>query len=101
MAKRYPVLLTIHMDPVETDNERVEALKTLAKEIAMGIHPEITIHDFRIVDGKTHTNLIFDMVNPVGSGFSAEALRQEFAQRLTAVSEKYFAVITVDQSYIN
>lgn len=100
VAKRYPVLLTIHMDPVETDNERVEALKTMAKEIASAIHPEITIHDFRIVDGPTHTNLIFDMVNPMESGMSAGELRQAFEQRLANISEKYFAVITVDQSYI-
>ena len=101
VAKRYPVLLTIHMDPVETDNERVESLKTLAKEIALSIHPEITIHDFRIVDGKTHTNLIFDMVNPVNSGLSSSELRQAFEQRLANISEKYFAVITVDESYMS
>lgn len=100
VAKKYPVLLTIHMDPVETNNERVEALKTLAKEIAQSIHPAITIHDFRIVDGPTHTNLIFDMVNPVESGFSAIELRQAFEQKLADISEKYYAVITVDQSYL-
>lgn len=100
VAEQYPVLLTIHMDPVETNNERVEALKTLAKEIAQSIHPEITIHDFRIVDGQTHTNLIFDMVNPLDSGFSAIELKNLFQEKLAQISGKYYAVITVDQSYI-
>ena len=62
MAKKYGVELTIHMDPVESDNEYVNGLK---KEVNELLQPYgFTIHDFRVVTGPTHTNMVFDIVLP-------------------------------------
>ncbi len=99
ISEKLNILITVHMDPVETDNERVMALKEMVTEIARSIHEKITIHDFRIVEGDTHTNLIFDIVNPEDSGFTDGELKNMFEQKLKNISEKYFAVMTIDKDF--
>ena len=62
--RRFNLLLVIHMDPVETHNERVEEFKDMVADILMGIDSRLTFHDFRMVDGEERINLIFDLVVP-------------------------------------
>ena len=54
-------LTTIHMDPVVTSDERVTELKQICTCIAEEVADCLTIHDFRVVFGESHTNLIFDI----------------------------------------
>lgn len=56
--------MTIHMDPIETDNEQVNLSLDMIRNIILDIDPCLQIHDFRLVAGDTHTNLIFDIVVP-------------------------------------
>ena len=56
----------IHMDPIATDDSTTVVLRNKITELAHCIDPALSIHDFRMVPGPTHTNLIFDVVTPFG-----------------------------------
>ena len=60
----------------------------------------MTIHDFRVVDGPTHTNLIFDVVLPYKSKLSEEQFRAEVEKRVRQRNGKCFCVINIDRSYV-
>ena len=90
----------IHMDPIETDNEEVARMKRLVANEIIKIDEHITIHDFRMVTGDTHTNLIFDAVVPFGTKLSTKDVKQSIEVMVEGMEGNYFAVVHIDQSYI-
>ena len=58
-----------------------------------------TIHDFRIVKGKTHTNILFDIVVPTGKEVNEISLKQDIDQRVKTLNENYYTVVNVDHAY--
>ncbi len=96
------ISLVIHFDPIQTGDEAVGSHREWVRGLVQGISPELTIHDFRVVEGKTHTNLIFDTVAPHGFALSDAELRSRI-QQLVAQGRgdgmRYFAVVTIDHSY--
>ena len=66
--------LVIHLDPVITDDAKINDLKLKVKNIIEEISPDITMHDFRVVMGVTHSNLIFDVVVPYDCKYDDEEL---------------------------
>ena len=62
ILEEFGVNLTIHMDPIQTDNEEVNRLKEIVTNTINNIDPILHIHDFRVVFGPTHTNILFDIV---------------------------------------
>ena len=90
----------IHMDPVETHNEKISAMRAAVAEIVGGMDMGITIHDFRMVPGDTHTNLIFDAVVPFAVKLSDDEVRNELQKRIQEKFPNNFAVITIDKPYI-
>ena len=90
----------IHMDPVVLDDERLSALRETVRGFAAEIDPAITIHDFRMVSGPTHTNLIFDAVVPYKFRLSDEEVRRQLSERIRALDGNYYAVIDIDKSYV-
>ena len=60
----------------------------------------ITMHDFRVVKGYTHTNLIFDVVVPFDCKLSDDDLKQGIQQMVRQQNEKLFTVINIDRNYI-
>ena len=100
LFKQLGVHATIHMDPIETDNETVNAMREKIAELVKTIDESITIHDFRMVPGETHTNVIFDAVVPF-------AFRMKDAEVAVAIRElvqktypNHFAVIMIDHAYV-
>ncbi len=89
---------TIHLDPIVTDDERVSALRSTVAALAKEVDERLTIHDFRFVEGVTHTNLIFDLVVPFERQSEAEQLKCEVARRIKQEDEQFFAVIQTDYS---
>lgn len=90
----------IHMDPLETDNEIITETK---HELLTHINselPGISIHDFRMVQGPTHTNLIFDAVVPHGFDMSNDEVQEALEKLVLKHWDKCFAVVHVEQSYI-
>lgn len=100
VKKRFGIELVIHMDPVETDNEKVKNLKAVMCSIVSEIGSDLTIHDFRVVDGPTHTNLVFDVVVPHGFEMSEDILRQLINDKINENDNRYRCVITIDRCYI-
>ena len=82
----------------DSGNEEVEALKITVETILEDIDPRLTMHDFRVVFGETHTNLIFDVVAPFD--FKDEAsVKAELQRRVTVVNPQLFTVVTVEHSF--
>ncbi len=92
--------ISIHMDPVLTNDKRTNELKAVAVEIAAKISPEITVHDFRIVEGPMQTNLIFDAVLPYNIKISEAEFKEKFDVFIKEINSNYYTVITVDRAYI-
>lgn len=99
LSKDLGCMATIHMDPVAVNDPEVKELKHKVADLAKEVLDAITIHDFRVVKGDTHTNLIFDMVVP----FSCKCTDREMADMVAdRIKEKlgnnYYAVIDVDRA---
>lgn len=90
----------IHMDPVCVGDEETQRLKELVKGYLAEIDERISMHDFRIVTGPTHTNLIFDVVAPYGFPMTDDELITAIGERVRRDNPNYFAVIEVDQAMV-
>lgn len=90
----------IHMDPVETDNEEVTRTRELVAEAAKSIHPEITIHDFRMVRCSDYVNLIFDAVLPFESGLRKKEFRADMQKACEERVGKCNLVMKIDHPYV-
>lgn len=88
---------TIHMDPIVTNDARVCEFRERTREAIRSIDPALDIHDFRFVEGQTHTNLIFDVRLPFESKLSEAELRRAAEKRIHEMDPSFFAVITVDR----
>ncbi len=94
------ILLTIHMDPVETDNEKLTAARTAVAEQIKTIHPALSIHDFRMTPkSDERTNLIFDVVLPVDLAQSKKDVRKKIEEIAKEIDPTYRCVITFDFDY--
>ncbi len=92
----------IHMDPVETEDVRVIDLKDKVSMIVKEWCAEASIHDFRVVFGNTHNNLIFDVVVPFARRETEEEIRLEIQNRIwDTLGKEYMAVIDIDRDYTN
>lgn len=90
----------IHMDPVQKDDERTHNLKCRVQKLLHGIDEELSLHDFRIVPGPTHTNLIFDVVVPYGCKLSGEQVKRILSAAVSEMDDaSYYAVITIDRPF--
>lgn len=92
--------LVIHLDPVITDNEKINNLKSAVDSLVRDISPEISIHDFRVFFGITHSKLIFDVVVPYGFKYSDDELVEIISGKIREMDDNYRAVITVDHHYV-
>lgn len=100
-VKELGIFLVIHMDPVEMKDENVLAAKDQVLRILDALDPAVSIHDFRMVDGKEQINLIFDMVLPYEYDHKRqEELRLSLMKLLKIADARYECVITVERSYV-
>ncbi|MCI8528843.1 MAG: cation transporter [Lachnospiraceae bacterium] len=90
----------IHMDPVCVGDEETARLKHLAEDCLHGISESLSLHDFRIVAGPTHTNLIFDVVIPYHFPLSDKELTTLIQDKIRQRNPNYTAIIDVDKQMI-
>lgn len=91
----------IHMDPVVTGDEYILELKGTIEALIKEIDSVITMHDFRVVLGQTHTNLIFDVVVPYDFAISDDSLTKQIQMQVKRrIGNNYFVVIQVDKAYL-
>jgi len=100
LMRKFGIQTSVHMDPIATNDERVNATRARVAKLVREIDPALTIHDFRMTDGPQYINLIFDVVAPRSCALDDEALKTAIARRLRAEDERYCAVIQVDHSYV-
>lgn len=87
----------IHMDPISTDDALITSTRELLKKrIHEALSPDISIHDFRMVPGPTHTNVIFDAVVPYEFSMSDAQVQEKISSLVRAIEGDYFAVVTID-----
>ena len=91
--------LTIHMDPIVIGNERVDNLKQLVTTTIHKLDECLEIHDFRIVEGTTHTNILFDCVVPYEKDYTADDIVKHLVKNIKPENEKYYYVIEIDRPY--
>lgn len=95
----FGMVISIHMDPIVVDDEKINTLRQMTSNLVTEMSEEMSIHDFRVVDGPTHTNLIFDLIVPHKYKLSNEEVCKEIEENLSKIDERYFAVITVEHSF--
>lgn len=93
------LLISIHMDPIIVDDERINTLRQMAADVVKEIDETLSIHDFRVVEGPTHTNLIFDILLPHSHKDSHEEIINQINEKLSKIDERFFTVITIDHSF--
>ena len=89
----------IHMDPVMNDDEETQELK---KQVTCCLHEldkSLNLHDFRIVKGPTHTNIIFDILVPFKFQLSDAEISRFMEEKIHSISASYYAVINIDKDY--
>lgn len=101
LAEKLHCQAVIHMDPIVTDDAAVAALRRRVAEAVKQVDPRMTIHDFRMVRGATHSNLIFDAVLPFSAEKTPEQAAQEIRQLVREMDGSYFAAVTVERSYVD
>lgn len=100
-AEDFDINLVIHLDPIITDDKEINHLKNLTHEILNSIDNKLSMHDFRVVKGTTHTNLIFDVVVPVDLEINTKELVYNIEKSIKEENESYYAVITIDKNYVS
>ena len=90
----------IHMDPIVTNDEAVNAAHEKIAALVRSIDENISIHDFRMVTGPTHTNVIFDAVVPYRCKMSDREAEEKIKKAVHELDPHYFAVVQIDKSYV-
>lgn len=91
------VRITIHMDPVDTKNRQLAELKLRAQNAIANLDENLSLHDFRLVSGQTHTNMLFDVVIPYGSKITLDDVKDALKKEFGNDPVKYFFVIDMDR----
>lgn len=100
LEEQFQYEATIHMDPVVTDDQEMQSAREMVTNLVKSAHPDWNIHDFRMVRGNTHTNLIFDLVIPADQMKHAKEIEFDMKKKIHDADSHYYAVIKVEQSYV-
>lgn len=90
----------IHMDPISVNDPEVNALKKQVGDIIYSIDANLQFHDFRIVKGPTHTNILFDVLVPYKFPLKDSELIELINKKVKELSPSYFIVVKLDHTYI-
>ena len=101
LAAAFGCQATVHMDPVVVNDPFVDTLKRQVTAVVHALDSSFTLHDFRVVVGPTHTNVIFDLVVPYEHPLSEKDIRALVAHRIhKEIGEDVFAVIQIDYQMV-
>ncbi len=90
----------IHMDPIATDDEHTLEVLEKVRALVCCIDSRLTIHDFRMVKGPTHTNVLFDVVVPFEVKKSEEEIRRNIDTIVKSIDKSYYSVVNIDKFYL-
>lgn len=90
----------IHMDPIMTDDKMTNELKKIVSELLSSIGEGVSIHDFRVVTGPTHTNLIFDIVIPYELKMDKKTVTEKVNTLISTIDGNFYPVFNIDNVYV-
>lgn len=99
LKKKFDCEVVIHMDPIITDDKETNEIHQKLSSIVRLLDSRGTIHDFRMVKGPTHTNLIFDIVVPHQFRLTDDQVVESLRQAVKALDARYEIVVNVDKAY--
>lgn len=100
LSVKFGCIAVIHMDPISINDKKIMEKISALTDIARSIDDRLTIHDFRMVEGATHTNLIFDLVIPQHFQISDEDVRLKMGELVREKWPNCMCVINVDKPYV-
>lgn len=96
---RFGIETVIHMDPIDTRDERINEIKARTRQLLSELGEGLNAHDFRLVPGQSHTNIVFDIAIPADSKLDPDTVRIAVSTALTAMDPRYRCVIRIDRDY--
>lgn len=99
ILEKFKLHATLHMDPIDTSDEHVREIRNIVEKVVKKINQDYSIHDFRIVRGPSHTNILFDILVPADDKCDEKELKEKVASYINAINNKYFAIIQIDRAY--
>ena len=100
MHDQFGCIVTIHIDPIDVNDERVNEMRKLAEDTAKEVDESFTIHDFRMTYGGKHYNMIFDLSIPTDSKYDDEEAAKLVAERIKEKNPDCFAVIKAEHPFV-
>ena len=98
VKKNMNIDLVLHMDPVKVNDPETELYRAKVVEAIHQIDPKWRFHDFRIVSGPTHVNLVFDLVIPFEEKYAQEEIEEMLLKHIES-DKKIYLVLTIDHPY--
>jgi divalent metal cation (Fe/Co/Zn/Cd) transporter len=99
LSREYGIEAVIHMDPVSVSDPETNELKGKVQKLVAALGEGFNFHDFRIVKGDSHTNVLFDVVVPYTTKMTDEEVIQRLRTEVRAINVKYRCIINVDRDY--
>jgi len=100
IEKKFHCDVSIHMDPIVTNDPVMNRIKQEVKAVVKSIDPAMTIHDFRSTQGENHRNLIFDVVEPYTCKLTPDELTDIIRKKVQEIDPKFAVVIKIDRGYV-
>ena len=100
IQKELNIIICIHLDPIDINNEEVNKYKAIAQKIIKQYNDEYSFHDFRMVNGETHKNLIFDLVIPFDKNNDTTKILNDIVAAFKKYDESLNVVVTLEHSFI-
>lgn len=101
IKRKYKCDISIHMDPIETENESINELKDMVEEIIKDINPILNFHDFRVTNGPMRTNIIFDLEVPFDFDLKDNEIIRMINKKVKEIDENYHIVVQIDKVVVN
>lgn len=101
IKEKHHVFIVIHMDPIVTDSEEVNDLKSKTVMILHNINTSLSLHDFRVVFGKTHTNILFDILLPYKLNIKEDEIITLVTDEIKKIDQTYNVIIKIDREFID
>lgn len=99
IMKRFNTIICIHMDPIVVDDEEVERYRQMVAQVLNEYNSEYSFHDFRMIKGPTHTNLIFDLIVPF-SDTDFKKISEEIKSLFKKQDDTIELVMTLEHPFV-
>ncbi len=100
MHEKFGCIVTVHLDPIVTDDPQVNELRTLAENVVKEVDPSFSLHDFRMTKGENTVNLIFDLLLPNDCKMKNEEAEALVVQKIKEACPNSFCVIRVEHPFV-